>query len=307
MIDHLRALAVFSNVADAGSFSAAAKRLGLSSSVVSHHVTVLERHLNTALIYRTTRKLSLTSAGETLAVSARDMLRAAEQGFGQIGHDSGALTGSLKITAPAILQYARFMARVSTFKRHNPKVALSINFTDRQVNIVQEGIDLAFRVGVLKDSSLISRKFADGRVHICASPDYVSQIATINDPDDLDQLELIHISSVSNKVTLTHATEPQRKKTVRMPFSIMVDSGFAARRMAEEGCGVAILPDFFVRDSLDEGRLVELLPKWHAPAYGIFAVWPPNAGANHTRTSFLRFTADIVKTNPEADRDYVQK
>ncbi len=120
MLDHIRALAVFAKFADAGSFRAAAKQLGISASFVSHHVTSLERHLDTPLIYRTTRKLSLTAAGKQLAISAQSMLSAAEEGFGLIGHKSTSPTGSLDITAPAIFQYARFLTRVSTFVKHHP-------------------------------------------------------------------------------------------------------------------------------------------------------------------------------------------
>ena len=173
MLDHLRAMAVFATVAETGSFSGAARKLGLSASVVSHHVTVLERHLDTPLLYRTTRRLSLTDAGRKLAGSANDMLAAAEQGFGLIGQQSDSPTGSLKITAPAVLQYARFITRLSTFAKHFPRVEISISFSDRRLNLVAEGYDLAFRIGKLEDSTLIARKLVDGQQVLCASPGYL--------------------------------------------------------------------------------------------------------------------------------------
>ncbi|PHR96774.1 MAG: transcriptional regulator [Blastopirellula sp.] len=302
MLNHLRALAVFSCVADAGSFRAAAKKLGLSASVVSHHVTSLERHLDTPLIYRTTRKLSLTDAGKRLANSARIMLKAAEEGFGEIGHRTRNPIGVLKVTAPAILQYARFVTRTSAFLKHYPNVEISMSFSDRRFNLVEEGFDLGLRVGQLEDSSLMSRKLADGRLYVCASPGYLQSKNKIVKPEDLETLEVIDLTGVSKNLKLTPTGQSLSAHIVQMPHRISVDSGFAARRMAEEGCGVVVMPDFFVRDRIAAGLLVEVLQDWHAPSYGIFAVWPPNSGTNHLRNSYLNFVAAISKTKPESDR-----
>ncbi len=300
-MDHLRALAVFAGVADAGSFAAAAKRLGISASVVSYHVTALERHLDTPLIYRTTRKLSLTAAGNKLAASARAMLREAEEGFGEIGFESASPTGSLKITAPAILQYSRFITRFSTFIEHHGKIEISMSFTDNRTDIVEDGYDLGFRLGQLEDSSLMSRKLADGRLLLCASPNYLAAKQKMAGPADLDRLEMIRIAGLPARVTLKAMGRNQKEHEVKLAHRISVDSGFAARRMAEEGCGVVLLPDFFVREAMEKGELVEVLPRWQAPLYGIYAIWPPNTGTNYLRTSFLNFIAEIAKTEPAAD------
>ncbi|MCP4385905.1 MAG: LysR family transcriptional regulator [Hyphomicrobiales bacterium] len=299
MIDHLRAMAVFATVADAGSFRAAANRLGLSASVVSHHITALERHLDTPLVYRTTRKLSLTDAGQRLAVRARAMVSEAEHGFGEIGYQSSNPAGRLSITAPAILQYARFVARVSAFMKVHPKVEILLTFSDRRVNIVEEGIDLAIRVGWLADSSLMARKLAEGKRHVCAAPAYLAGHRAVKAPDDLRHLELIDLVGVSRKFSLISNARPSRQREVQMHHRISVDSGFAARRMAEQGCGVVVMPDFFVREAIDADTLVDVLPAWHASPYGIYAVWPPNAGTNHLRTSFLDFIAEIARTDAD--------
>lgn len=302
MLDHLRALAVFARVADAGSFRAAAKQLGITASVVSHHVTSLERYLDTPLIYRTTRKLSLTDAGRQLASSAHSMLSAAEEGFELVGQKSANPTGKLNITAPAVFQYARFVTRVSTFMKHYPKVEISINFSDRQFNIVEEGFDLSFRIGWLKDSSLLSRKLADGRNMLCASPEYLSGKDSIRKPADLAELEMIRIQGFPNAISLASGKNGPAKFNLRMPHRISVDSGFAAKRMAEEGCGIAMLPDFLVRETIAENKLVNVLPDWSAPAFGIYAVWPDNPGTHALRTLFVNYVALIAKTEAGSDR-----
>lgn len=301
MLDHLRALAVFANVAEAGSFRAAAKQLGITASVVSHHVTALERHLDTPLIYRTTRKLSLTAEGRDLARSARAMLDAAEEGFGRIGHQGTNPVGSLRITAPAILQHARFVTRVSTFAKHYPKIEISLTFTDRRLNMVEEGFDLAFRVGWLEDSSLIARKLADGRLMLCAAPDYLTANPGIDAPADLARLEMVNLVGTTTTIELAPLSGGE-SQSVPMRHRIRVDSGFTARRMAEEGCGVAVLPDFFVQEALAEGRLVEILPRWRAPDYAIYAVWPPNRGTHLLRSQFVDFVAGIARDGPRGDR-----
>jgi len=297
MFDQLRALAVFAHVAEAGSFRGASAALGLSPSVVSHHVSALERHLDTPLIYRTTRKLTLTDAGARLAVSARTMLEAAQTGLGEIAGQGANPVGRLKITAPAILQYARFVGRMSSFARAFPKVEMSVSFTDQRLNIVEHGFDIAFRVGQLADSSLMSRKLAEGRLVVCAGPEYLAAQGAVRGPGDLERLELIDLAGVERRLELA---TPGRKavRTVQMRSRLSVDSGFAARRLAMEGCGVVMLPDFFVQDALAAGLLVQVLPKWRAPAFGIYAVWPPNAGTNHLRAAFLKHVANIAKTEP---------
>ena len=301
MLNHLRALAVFARVAELGSFRAAAKQLGISASVVSHHVTSLESHLDTPLIYRTTRKLSLTAAGERLAGHAREMVKAAEDGFGEIFSHSPELKGSLRITAPAILQYARFVTRISTFLKQHPKVEISINFSDKRANLVEEGFDLGFRVGQLEDSSMMARKLADGRLQVCASADYMATQGKVNAPRDLEKMELLDLTNVGTEMRLTPKIGQKHDYLVRMQHRISLDSGFALRRMAEEGLGVVMLPDFFLREALDEGRLREVLPGWNAPSFGIYAVWPPNTGSNHVRNALLKFVATIVKTDSEMD------
>jgi len=306
MHNQLRALAVFASVADNGSFRAASKHLGLSASVVSHHVTSLERYLDTPLIYRTTRRLSLTDAGKRLAASAHAMLKAAEEGFDAIGARSPNLRGRLKVTVPAILQYARFVTRVSTFIKSNPKVDISIHFSDTRSNIVQDGFDLGIRVGRLKDSSLKSRKLAEGTLRVCASPDYLAAGNKIQSPEDLAGLELIDVIGVARHIKLTSTDRKPRTFVARLSHRVSVDSGFAARRMAVEGCGVVMLPDFFVRQALEDGQLVEVLDGWHAPSFGIYAIWPPNSGTDHIRTAFLDFIAAISKTGPETDTNLAE-
>ena len=168
--------------------------------------------------------------------------------------------------------------------------------------IVEEGFDLAFRVGWLEDSSLMARKLADGRLRLCAAPDYFKDGAVPESPDELGRFELIELVGTSRIISLTARGTQTQPELVRMVPRISVDSGFAARRLAEQGCGIVLLPDFFVTEALEAGRLVEVLPDWEAKDYAIYAVWPANTGTNLLRTLFVDFIAGIARTGPEDDK-----
>ncbi len=302
MLEQLRPMAVFATVAEIGSFSGAARRLGLSASVVSYHVSTLEAHLDTPLVYRTTRRLSLTAAGQQLAGAARAMLTEAEVGLAELGTQGVNASGTLKITAPAILQFSRFVTRTATFIRHHPNVEISMGFSDRDRDIIAEGYDIGFRLGPLANSTLISRQLVEGKMVLCASPDFVKSNAPIRGPDDIFNIDAIATVGQALRLVLNPRSETKRRTEVALVSRIVVDSGFAARRLAEEGVGLVILPDFFVREALDNGELVEVLEDWDAPQYTIHALWPPNVGSNHLRAAYLNFVAAIARTSAETDR-----
>ncbi len=302
MFDQLRGMAIYATVADAGSFSGAAQRMGMSASVVSYHVTALERFVDTPLIYRTTRKLSFTAAGERLAAAARAMVQAAEAGIGDIGQQSANPTGRLNIIAPAILQYSRFVTRTATFIRHHTKVEIAMSFDDTPRDLVGDGFDLGFRLGPLPDSALIARKLVDGRMKLCVAPQYLRAHPDPQGPGDLEAMELIGMVDASARISLKNSAMQGASADLHPRHRISVNSGFAARRIAEEGGGLVLLPDFFVHEALLANHLVEVLPQWDAADYSIYALWPPNVGTNHLRAAYLDFVAAIATTGPESDR-----
>src|SRR5262245_60970627 len=151
MLDHLRAMAVFARTVETGSFRGAAKALGLSPSVVSHHVAQLEARLGVALLYRSTRRLTLTSDGNKLFEAARTMLEAAEGGLDQIAERSKEPSGHLSVTAPEVFVSGRVVDGLAAFARAFPKVTLAVSFTDMPLDLIRDGIDLAIRVGALAE------------------------------------------------------------------------------------------------------------------------------------------------------------
>jgi DNA-binding transcriptional LysR family regulator len=174
VLDQLRSLAVFAKVAELGSFRAAARALALSPSVVSHHVGELERRLALPLLYRSTRSIALTPDGEQLVAAAREMVDAAARGLDAVSGRSAAPSGALRLTAPAFLAGTGLSRHLAAFSSKHPNVRLTVSFTDAPRDLLRDGLDLALRIGKLADSTHRTRKLAEMRRVLVASPRYAA-------------------------------------------------------------------------------------------------------------------------------------
>ncbi len=286
-------MAVFAKVADLGSFRGAARSLSLSPSVVSHHVSELEAHLSLPLLYRSTRRLALTSDGEKLLSAARDMVAAAERGLDGASGRSATPTGSLRLTAPAFLAETTLTRDLAAFSSAHPNVRLSIAFTDAPRDLLRDGLDLALRAGTLVDSTHKKRKLADMRRVLVGAPRYVAAQKQARIPNDLSTWDFIQLSSRPAELRLI-ARGKKKPVSIDLQPKISVDSAAAIREIVVAGAGIATLPEVTVRSELARGRLVEILPGWEAQAVGVFAVWPHNAQRAGLTLRFVEFMAPRV-------------
>ena len=287
MIDDLRAMAIFAKTVETGSFRAAADEFKLSPSVVSHHVSQLEDRLGVALLYRSTRRLSLTHDGERLLEAAKAILAAAEDGLNAIARRSAEPAGRLSITAPAFLSRGTLIEDIATFAHAFPKVALSINFSDVKQDLIRDGIDLAIRIGALQDSSLKCKKLFDVKRKLLASPEFVAGKKKPRRPEDLLEWDWIGVKMRPDNKILTH----KKGEACKVDFTprISVDSIDALCQLAIAGLGLATPPLFLVEQEIRAGRLIEPLPAWNVEALGVYAVWPPNAPREGLTFRFIRF------------------
>jgi DNA-binding transcriptional LysR family regulator len=288
MLEHLRSLAVFARTAELGSFRAAARALGLSPSVVSHHVSELERRLALPLLYRTTRRLALTPDGEKLFEAAREMLSAAERGLDAVSGRSESPSGTLRLTAPAFLAETSLSRDLAAFSAAHPGVRLVVSFTDARRDLLRDGLDLAFRVGDIEDSTHRTRKLADMRRVLVGSPRYVGARKPPQALRDLAGWDFVQLSSRPPEIRLT----PPGKKTelsLAVTPRISVDNAAAIRELVMAGAGLSTLPEVLARSDLAAGRLVEVLPGWRAAAVGVHAVWPHNAQRAGLTSRFVDF------------------
>ncbi|KKJ78302.1 transcriptional regulator [Kiloniella litopenaei] len=287
MIDELRAMTVFAKTVETGSFRAASRELGLSPSVVSHHVSQLENKLGVALLYRSTRRLSLTSDGEKLFGFAKQMLALAENGFDAIATKATVPSGKLTITLPAGFIQGPMVDDLAKFAQDHPNVKLSVNFSDHQQDIIRDGIDVAIRVGTVQDSTLKSKKLADLERKLVVSPIYMESRPKPLKIQDLSSWDFIGLKMRPNDKRLTNksgesiclAYEPQ----------IVLDNIHAVVQMARAGLGVITPPDFLVAEDIKQGKMIELFPKWKVESLPVYAIWPPNAPREGLTHRFIHY------------------
>lgn len=278
MIDTLRALAIFAETVRQKSFRSAAKSLNLSPSVVSYHVTQLEKRVGTPLLYRTTRKLSLTHEGETLYAHALDMLAAAEKGFDAMSAQSSAPSGKLSIMFPSVLIQSMIHHRMVEFCRKFPRIEFHIQYTDVRQNLVEEGIDLAIHIGEMDDSSLKSRRIGILNRRLVCSPSCADRHQEPRHPRDLESWEWIGIEMLPPKRVVRRGSE---RFEINYSGHIFVDNVTAMTHLCLSGQGVATPPDFLVDEEILAGRLITLLPEWQVDPLPLTAVWPGNITTNN--------------------------
>lgn len=291
MLDHLKELAIFAKTVECGSFRAAARALAVSPSVLSHHVSELERGLGLALMYRTTRRLALTPDGEQLFEAAREMLAAAQRGLDIASGRSETPSGTLRLTAPAMLAETTFSRDLAAFSLAHPKVRLEVAFSEQRSDLLRDRLDLALRIGPLDDSALVVRKLGEMTRVLVAAPRYVDKREPPRRLGDLQGWDIIQLSARRPELTLT---PPGKKAPSTLAFTprIAVDSAVAMREMAVAGLGVAALPELLVRRELRQGRLVQVLGEWTMPLLAVHAVWPRNSQRPGLTIRFLDFIGE---------------
>lgn len=287
MIEHLRSMAVFSQVVDHGSFRGAAKALSLSPSVVSHHVSQLEQQLGVTLLYRSTRKLSLTQDGREFHAACRRMVEAAETGLDQLADHTDMLVGELRVAVPAFLSATLFMEDAAAFANAHPKVRLNISFSDQVQDLLEEGFDLGIRIALdgLADSSMRVSKLLDIEAMVVASPRYLVDRRKPKSPDDLRDMSWV----LGQRSSVQFISAGGDVVDMKVPPRIQIDSAHAARGFALQHIGLTLLPTDLVKEDLAEGRLVQVLPEWRIQPAVCYAVWPPNAGRMSLSYRFVEF------------------
>jgi DNA-binding transcriptional LysR family regulator len=272
MLD-LYQLSSFVAVVNAGSFVGAADALGLSKAAVSRHVGDLETQLGVRLLHRTTRRLSLTDDGQRFHARAVELLAAVGELEDETSSRSGEATGVLRINAPLTFGNLHLAPLWSRFIAANPKVALEVTLTDRLVDVVEEGYDLAVRISELASSQLVSRRLATTRIVLCASPGYLAAHGTPSHPGELAEHHVISYAYWTGGDDWRF-TGPEGEARVRVRPRLHTNSGDTCRMAALHDQGVILQPDFLVGEDLRRGTLVELMPAYRSIELGVHAVYP---------------------------------
>ena len=271
-MDRLQLMRAFVATVEAGSFTAAADRLGASGKVVSKHVGELEAALGVRLLHRTTRKLSLTDAGTRYLEGARGILDGVEHLEASLGGDGGALRGRLRLSAPATFGELHLPRILAAFRQTHPGVEIDLRLTDRFVDLAEDGFDLALRIGALPDSRLMARRLARTELWVVASPDFVAGHGTPETPEDLTSLPAVHDANLRTGRSWPFMVDGQTRR-IAITASVTVDSARAVAELASQGEGVALCPDYVAASMIERGELIRLLADHASLSLDIHAVF----------------------------------
>ena len=259
----------FVAVAECGQFTAAAQRLGLSSSQVSRQIARLEENLQTRLFYRSTRRVALTEAGQTFLQHCQRLQDAREEALRAVGDLGSEPKGLLRMTC-AVAYGERFIVPLVTqFMSRHPLLKVDIELSNRTLDLVQDGIDLAIRLGRLQDSRLVATRLAPRRMYVCAAPGYLQRYGRPHSLSELSQHNCLIGSS-------DHWDFQQdgRELSQRVHGNWRCNSGQAVLDAALQGLGLCQLPDYYVQEHLGSGALVSVLEKHQAPNTAVWALYP---------------------------------
>ena len=288
----LNRLGAFIAVAQCGGFTAAADRLGVSKARVSLDVQRLERALGTALFTRTTRQVRLTDAGQQLLDDAAPLLAGLGDAVARAAHSSAEVSGTLRI-ATAVDHAAQHMgAAVAEFAVLHPALRITLHASDRVSDMLAEGIDLAFRMGWMRDSSLRAVRLADFEQYAVAAPSYLQRAGVPKHPDELAQHAWVALTLLPTPLTWVFTARNGHTRSVRMNTRLQTDSATALRTLLLNGAGISAMERLTVQADIAEGRLQRLLPDWRLPSGGVFAVFPPGRHISAAARAFVDFYRD---------------
>lgn len=290
-MDLFLSMKVFTTVVDAGSFAAAADRLDTSRAMASKQVQKLEEHLGTRLLNRTTRKLSLTETGRAFYERSVQIISDVEEAEQVAGQLTRAPRGELKVSVPLSYGQHKLAPIIADYSRHFPQVRVNISLSDRKVDLVDEGFDLAIRIGAMPQSDLIARKLSAARSIICAAPAYLAKAGTPASPADLSAHPCLSYTLAGSGAAEWRLEGPQGALAVPVTGPIRADNGDMLRLAAVNGCGIILQPHFIVAGDLAAGRLVRILPEWQSGEMGVFAVYPSRKHLSAKVRTFVDFLA----------------
>jgi len=291
-MDRLQAINAFVAVVEAGSFARAAERLDASVSAVSRHVAELEAHLDARLLNRTTRRLSLTEAGTAFHERCVQLLADLEEAEQSASQGGATPRGTLKLTCPITYGVRVLAPAIAAFVARHAQVRVDVELSDRAVDLVDEGIDLAVRIGAIRSQFLVARRVGSTALVCCASPGYLERHGTPRTPDELARHACLTYEFAPVRNQWRFAAPGGAERAVRVAGPIHANNGRMLVALAAEGAGIACEPDFIVAPEIADGRLVPILAEWTAPAMPVHAAYPSRRHLSAKVRAFVDFLAE---------------
>lgn len=291
-MDRLTEMEAFATVVDQGGFTDAAKRMGISKSAVSKHVSSLEARLGARLLNRTTRRVSPTEIGLAYYDRACQVLSDAGEADALVASMQSAPSGLLRISVATDFGVNHLSPILGDFLQDHPDVTVNMVLDNRFVELISEGFDLAIRIGELEDSSLRARKLTETTRRMIASPNYIQQYGRPQRIDDLNEHKLLHYSNQSNGNVWKLTAPSGEKRQVRTAGWLSVNDGQSLLNACVAGLGIAYLPSFLFSDMMAEGQVVDVIPDLPVETQSIYAVYPPGRFTQPKVRAFIDFLVD---------------
>jgi DNA-binding transcriptional LysR family regulator len=291
-MDRFLAITAFVKVVETGSFARAAQRLDVSVSSVSRHVSELEAHLDARLLNRTTRRLSLTESGRVFHERCVQLLADLEEAEESAGAATIRPRGTLRLTASITFGSRHLAPAIAEFIKRYPEMRLDVELSDRAVDLVDEGFDVAVRIGAIGSQNLVGRKVGEMRLVCCAAPAYVARHGEPRTPEDLAAHACLVYDYMPQKNLWLFRDRDGKERDVRVTGPVHANNGRFLTALAAEGMGIAYEPDFMVGPELRAGRLMPLLREFSSPPSSIYVVYPSRRHLSAKVRAFTDFLSE---------------
>lgn len=301
-MDRFENLQTFIKVVDFGSISGAANHLGIAKSAVSRRITELEQRLGVQLFRRTTRQLNLTDSGKSFYDRAVRILTDLEEAELAVSQQHGELAGLIKVAAPLSFGLSHLAPAITEFMKRHPKLQIDLDFNDRQVDILQEGFDLAIRISRLADSSFIARRLASIRHVVCASPEYLKRHGTPRTVRELNEHQCLCYSNVPDADVWHFIDNNKHQGQIKVSAILRANNGDFLRDAAMAGLGIILEPTFIVYEALARGQLIPLLQDYEWPVIDAYAIYPQTRHLSQRVRSLVDFLVQRFSDTPYWDK-----
>ena len=290
-MDRLDAMRLFVRVAELGSFSAVAHQLGAARSVVTRQIAALESHLGTKLLARSTRRLSLTSAGTAYLEKCREILNLVDIAETDLAEERQTPRGPIRLSLPLVYSLRRLVPVLIEFSRRYPEVELDMDFSDRRSNLIQEGIDLAVRITPRLEPGDVARRIGSARMVVAASPDYLARQGEPRHPSELVDHQCLGYTAGPSSQRWSFLIDGRLESFTVRP-RLFANNGDVLLQAAVAGLGIAPQPTFIADEYLQDDRLRAILTDYPLPELGIYAVLPSNRHIPHRLRVLMDFLVE---------------
>ncbi len=301
-MDQLNAMRAFRRVVELGGFARAADDLGVSAAGLSKQLRQLEEHLGTVLLQRTTRRMSLTDAGQAYFAECRRLLDDMERVERQLRAQAGQVEGRLRVNAPTSFGLAVLSPLLGRFLARHPRLKLDLVLDDRLLDVIGAGFDVSLRVrSLLEDSSLVARRLGTVQQFLCASPDYLAQRGTPGAPVDLQQHDVLAYALADTPDSWSLQGPEGTTRVALPPARTVVNNSLMLRDLLCAGLGIGALPSFLASPAIADGRLRRVLPECHYPSRQVYAIYPTTRHLPPKVQMFVDFLAEALPALLETD------